>query len=212
MTVQKMAHAYEQDIAERDYAISSTQLELANAKRHIKVLEVQRSALSDDVESARTEYEVLVAQLAEEQDSGDALKHELSSLRRALQQAAQHNGRVGVVVLAPVSLDRSMLAAHSLVTSASRLSLHCGVGRAHGHHARVLVPRPPACDTERTRKSNVFAIRDEERRYQAPGVIHEVAVITGQQGFTAVVAHLTPVVMRAHVRAHVAPNFLSLVL
>ena len=88
MTVQKMAHAYEQNIAERDYAISSTQLELANAKRHIKVLEVQRSALSDDVESARTEYEVLVAQLAEEQDSGDALKHELSSLRRALQQAA----------------------------------------------------------------------------------------------------------------------------
>ena len=81
MTVQKMAHAYEQNIAERDYAISSTQLELANAKRHIKVLEVQRSALSDDVESARTEYEVLVAQLAEEQDSGDALKRELSSLR-----------------------------------------------------------------------------------------------------------------------------------
>lgn len=83
-----MAHAYEQDIAERDYAISSAQLELANAKRHIKVLEVQRSALSDDVETARTEYEVLVAQLAEEQDSGDALKRELSSLRRALQQAA----------------------------------------------------------------------------------------------------------------------------
>ena len=84
----QMAHAYEQDIAERDYAISSAQLELANAKRHIKVLEVQRSALSDDVETARTEYEVLVAQLAEEQDSGDALKRELSSLRRALQQAA----------------------------------------------------------------------------------------------------------------------------
>ena len=84
-----MAHAHEQEIAERDYAISSAQLELANAKRHIKVLEVQRSALSDDVESARTEYEVLVAQLAEEQDSGDALKHELSSLRRALQQAAR---------------------------------------------------------------------------------------------------------------------------
>lgn len=86
---QKMAHAYNQDIAERDYTISSTQLELANARRHIKVLEVQRSALSDDVETARTEYEVLVAQLAEEQDSGDALKNELSTLRKALQHAAQ---------------------------------------------------------------------------------------------------------------------------
>ena len=115
-------------------------------------------------------------------------------------------------MVAPVSLDRRMLAAHSLVTSASRLSLHCGVGRADGHNARVLVPRPPACDTERTRKINVFAVRNDQRRYQAPGVIHDIAEITGQQGFTAVVAHLAPVIVRANVRASVAPNFLGLVL
>lgn len=83
-----MAHAYNQDIAEREYLLSSTSLELATAKRHIKVLEVQRSALTDDVESGKAEYEVLVAQLGEEQDSGDALKRELTSLRKALQHAA----------------------------------------------------------------------------------------------------------------------------
>jgi hypothetical protein len=83
-----MAHAYSCDIAERDYSIASTQLELANARRHIKVLEVQQSALSDDVETARTEYEVLVAQLAEEQSSSDAFKRQLSSMHEALETAA----------------------------------------------------------------------------------------------------------------------------
>ena len=84
-----MAHAYSCDVAERDYSIASTQLELANSRRQIKVLEVQRGALSDDMETARSEYEVLFAQLAEEQESGDALKRELSNLRKALQTAAQ---------------------------------------------------------------------------------------------------------------------------
>ena len=84
-----MAHAYSCEVAERDYSIASTQLELANARRQIKVLEVQRSSLADDMETARTEYEVLVAQLAEEQDSGDALKRELASMRKALHMAAK---------------------------------------------------------------------------------------------------------------------------
>ena len=35
------------------------------------------AALADDMETARTEYEVLVAQLAEEQDSGDRLSESL---------------------------------------------------------------------------------------------------------------------------------------
>ena len=86
---QQMAHAYSCEVAERDYSIASTQLELANARRQIKVLEVQRSSLADDMETARTEYEVLVAQLAEEQDSGDALKRELASMRKALHMAAK---------------------------------------------------------------------------------------------------------------------------
>ena len=85
----QMAHAYSCDIAERDYSIASTHLELANARRHIKVLEVQQSALNDDLETARTEYEVLVAQLAEEQSSSDAFKQEVSSLRQALKTAAE---------------------------------------------------------------------------------------------------------------------------
>ena len=84
-----MAHAYSCDVAERDYSIASTQLELANARRQIKVLEVQRGALSDDMETARSACEVLFAQLAEEQESGDALKSELSNLQKALQIAAQ---------------------------------------------------------------------------------------------------------------------------
>ena len=83
-----MAHAYSCDVAERDYSIASTQLGLANARRQIKVLEVQRGALSDDMETARSACEVLFAQLAEEQESGDALKSELSNLQKALQIAA----------------------------------------------------------------------------------------------------------------------------
>ena len=77
-----MAHAYSCDVAERDYSIASTQLELANARRQIKVLEVQRGALSDDMETARSACEVLFAQLAEEQESGDALRASYPICRR----------------------------------------------------------------------------------------------------------------------------------
>ena len=45
----QMAQAYSFEIAERDYSIASTGLELANARRHINLVEVQRSALADDM-------------------------------------------------------------------------------------------------------------------------------------------------------------------
>ena len=75
-------------MTERDYSVASAQLELLKARQHINVLRVQRSSLADDVESLRTEYEILASQLSEEQKSCDALKLETSVLRKELQVAA----------------------------------------------------------------------------------------------------------------------------
>ena len=42
-----MARAYSSEVVERDYSFSSAQLQLADAKRHNKVLQFQRNALRD---------------------------------------------------------------------------------------------------------------------------------------------------------------------
>ena len=84
-----MARAYDSEVAEREYSFSSAQLQLADAKRHNKVLQFQRNALRDDLQRARGESTILAAQLKEEQDSCDMLKLELATLQRALINSAR---------------------------------------------------------------------------------------------------------------------------
>ena len=84
-----MARAYNSEVAEREYSFSSAQLQLADAKRHIKVLQFQRNASRDDLQRARGESSILAAQLKEEQDSCDMLKLELATLQRALINSAR---------------------------------------------------------------------------------------------------------------------------
>ena len=79
-----MAITHTCDIAERNYSLASSQLQLANARNQVKVLEIQCSTLQAGVETTRAEYEVLLSQLAEERCSSDGLKIELARLQRAL--------------------------------------------------------------------------------------------------------------------------------
>jgi hypothetical protein len=83
-----MAITHTCDIAERNYSLASSQLQLANARNQVKVLEIQCSTLQDGVETTRAEYEVLLSQLAEERCSSDGLKIELARLQRALWKTA----------------------------------------------------------------------------------------------------------------------------
>ena len=57
-----MAHAYGCELAERDYSLASTQLELHESKRQVQVLEVKAAVVSDDLEEAKTANEVRAVQ------------------------------------------------------------------------------------------------------------------------------------------------------
>jgi len=85
----QMARAYNSEVAEREYSLASAQLQLADARRHNKVLQFQRNVLSDDFQRACGESAILAAQLKEEQESCDLLKLELATVQKALVGAAR---------------------------------------------------------------------------------------------------------------------------
>ena len=84
----QLARAYKRDLSERDYTLASIKLQMCNYRQHIRVLEMQRSALNDDAENKKAECEILGAQLSEEKYSSSMLKSEIVCLKEALQGAA----------------------------------------------------------------------------------------------------------------------------
>ena len=85
----QMARAYNSEVAEREYSLASAQLQLADARRHNKVLQFQRNVLSDDFQRACGESAILAARLKEEQESCDLVKLELATVQKALVGAAR---------------------------------------------------------------------------------------------------------------------------
>lgn len=77
------------ELSEREFALSSARLELAEARRLIKILEAREDSTRDDLDEALTANEILKAQLLDEHECASTLRRECARLREALRDAGE---------------------------------------------------------------------------------------------------------------------------
>jgi len=77
------------ELSEREYALSSARLELAEARSLIKILEAREDSTRDDLDEALTANEILKAQLMDEHECASTLRRECARFREALRDAGE---------------------------------------------------------------------------------------------------------------------------